>query len=389
MENLEISFEKLLKKWRDMRKSYSKIYDKDELLFSKFLKNNGNKGICNSIFNYSVEANRCVSCSEFCMLTENGEPSEEKIKIGGLILTTKHFPMYEEQMFFSNFSNKDQKDQVPEFTTFMLKTKKFRMLNFEKENGKFKHFTTHRILAMTVMEYYSIEVPMLAAYLCDKLTIVEKNQKEILQLEKTEFAAVLKSLLSITRKIIHGNESREYIKIFKDNKVVKVEISPCSETSIKLEKDKKNYFIPSESFDENFRGTFPVDIIIKERPENYNVEINFPIMERYKKFFVYGLRATEQLFEYYEKTCDNVFPEFRFYLWMIALMSDANFYENFSDEFLSVLFFEEDKQRIKLELPLMHSKTKVTYEDIKQFCFNTQFRMKLNCRELVIKFIET
>lgn len=386
MENPEIVLEKLLKKWRDIRKSYGKIYSMDRIYLSRFIKNNGNKGICNNIFNFSVESNRCVSCSELCMLTDNGEPCEEEINLSNMKLVTKHFPIYEEEIIFSQFNNKKQKENIPKFSTFSTKTKNYTMANFEKISGKFKNPTTHRIIIMSVMETYNIEIPLMAAYFCDNLTIVEKKQNET---RNIELHLVLKILLSIVRKIIHGRESREFIKIFRENKIVKVEITACEETSVKLEKDKQNYFIPSESFDENYSGTFPVDIVLMKRPEDYNVAINFPIMERYRNLFVYGLRFTENLFDYYKYTCDNVFPEFRFYLWMIALMSDSDYYPNFTDEFFDVLFFEEDKIKIKLEIPLLHSKQKVTYEDIKEFCIRTQIRMKLNCRDLVEKFMKS
>lgn len=386
-ERLALNFEDLSKKWKENRDSMRKItVGKNgfkRIDINSYLKNNGNNNICNHRFNFVKQINRCISCSEICFISEDGEPEKEEITIDGLVLLTQKLELPKNECFI-NFKTVD-------FTNFLELIPKLSEFKTNREYTyllEFFNCKKFRYVALCcVMEWCKINNPLFAAYLCDNFVIVNSFPANVIdEFYPEDCISVLKILAKYSEKIIHGRESLNYLNIYRKGNKLEVQMIPCNYTAIEVKGyNNKNIFIPSKNYNPNYNSRFYADVVIGERPENHKVNCDFPMMEEYKYMSVFVVRMTQELFDYYENTSFNVFPPFRFYIWIIVLLSNSNFFKSMNLELLKLLFFESELNMI-LDRVKRNHETEVTYEHVKQFCIETNFAMKFEALDLVSDF---
>lgn len=374
MEEQITIYSDLLDFWEKNRDSIRKIlvgkngFNKRINLSSIFI-DRGNRNICSSRFNFTKNNyNRCKSCSEFCLLSSTGTPENEEIQIENSIIRTQKNSLFVGEIFFVR----------KEFSYNSLYKKLDKSyLSLQFTNGSIKN------TALCIcLEFLKINTGLLASYFCDNHVVVNKKPyNKLTKISSYEFEELIFNFIRISEKIIHGNECLDSVEFYVENREIITYINPCEKTTLCISGySGETVIILSEDYQENYNSSFPLDVIISTNEQD--LDIDFPTIEKYRKMINLTIRPTEQLFEYYEKKCFNVFPGFNFYIWMIVLMSKREYYNCFSESMLNLIFYQEDILNIKSEITNLHM-ISCKRQDIKNFCIKTNFAMKLDIIEIM------
>jgi len=367
---------------------------------------------CEQKFNFLLEGNRCLSCNSLSLLTKDGNLNDKIIiesgKQKGKEIIITNFEKYLDidlctyEPLMVNFKN--LRENLPPLVIFndILNENIVYMKNID--------YVGHLILISVFMKFLKLgENTLISAYQCNSIKLINYNY-DFFELKDKNLSS--DNCLSIFIRIFelcanysffHGSPDISFIKFYfpnvnsirkygdkEYNLSVKISILPGPYSSISIPgyENKTICFVSNNT--KPVTQFVPLSVKIEKNNQMCQVDLENPTLPNYNQNSIIYIKATQQLFEFCENTGISIFDNLSIYCWLIILLCEKNFYDNFVQphkDLLEKIFFVDELENILNESKKWHNKKSPKYEECKNMMINLNISMKFDVLYLINSYL--
>lgn len=409
MENFQttVNVDELFSKWRSAieevkRKVLGKYTEKNESfdITDKTYVYQGPE-ICTHKFDFSYPGNRCKMCSSILFLSDVGEIDHEvKIEHGKRIGDTIVVECFVPPTRFGFYENLGGS-----LDTLLSRVSPASFFNrkFYKDCVAFQNNASdksHYVVMSCLFQEFGNKTRYINSYMCNSLKIVKLVPQHIgttqsIKMTKDFVRSILNSIVFMCEdgNVVHGQQEMSYLSFdIKKSKIVTY-IEPSDKTTFSVKGyHDRHIFLLSRHQNLSQQCEYVASKSIFTKDERFACFLNdfkpvFPVINREGFYYTEYVESNRQLFEYYEKTGINIFPEFQIYIWLFVLMCEKNIFDHLPEEMFSFMFFSNQVEHIKHAVTQRHNSV-TTYSDIRDLMIRLNVKMRIDGTTIIKNVIE-